>query len=173
MADIKHNTNESDANLDPISGEPGAHPVGTGIGAASAGAAGAAIGGAIGGPVGAVVGAAVGAVAGGLVGKGAAESVNPTEEEAYWEENYNSRPYAEVDTDYEYYRPAYRTGYEGYSRYRTTGKSFDEIEGDLQRDYEKNRGKSNLSWEKAKYAARDAWDKVERKVPGDIDRDGR
>ncbi len=39
--------------------------------------------GALGGPVGAVVGGAVGAVVGGLAGKGAAEVVNPTEEEAY------------------------------------------------------------------------------------------
>ncbi len=36
---------------------------------------------ALGGPVGAVVGGAVGAVVGGLAGKGAAEAVNPTEEE--------------------------------------------------------------------------------------------
>lgn len=172
MADIKE-TNEPDANLDPISGEPGAHPVGTGIGAASAGAAGAAIGGAIGGPVGAVVGAAVGAIAGGLVGKGAAESVNPTEEEAYWQENYNTRPYADSGVAYDHYEPAYRTGYEGYNSYGLGGKSFDESEADLQSYYETNRGKSNLGWDKAKHAARDAWDKVERKLPGDMDRDGR
>ncbi|HLO48878.1 MAG TPA: hypothetical protein VK211_10730 [Kamptonema sp.] len=172
MANIKE-TNEPDANLDPISGEPGAHPVGTGIGAGAAGAAGAAIGGVLGGPVGAVVGAAVGAVAGGLVGKGTAESFNPTEEEAYWQENYSTRPYAEAGVAYDNYEPAYRTGYEGYTRYGTAGRSFDEIESDLQNHYETNRGQSNLSWEKAKYAARDAWDKVERKLPGDLDRDGR
>ncbi|MBD0341003.1 MAG: hypothetical protein ICV61_08960, partial [Microcoleus sp. Co-bin12] len=55
MSDDKKTVHEPDANLDPISGEKGAHPVGTGIGAASAGATGAAIGGAVGGPVGAVV----------------------------------------------------------------------------------------------------------------------
>jgi len=55
----------TDANRDPISGEPGAHPIGTGIGAAGGGAAaGAATGMAVGtvaGPVGTAVGAAVGA----------------------------------------------------------------------------------------------------------------
>ncbi len=173
MANNKQSVKETDANIDPISGETGAHPVGTGIGAASAGAAGAAIGGAIGGPVGAVVGAVVGAFSGGLAGKSVAEAIDPTVEDAYWQNNYSDRPYAETDTTYEDYQPAYRTGYEGYSRYSGTGKSFNEVEDDLQRDYETNRGKSNMQWEKAKHATRDAWDRVERALPGDIDKDGR
>jgi hypothetical protein len=173
MSDDIKTVKQPDANLDPLSGETGAHPVGTGIGAASAGAAGAAIGGALGGPVGAVVGAVVGAFSGGLAGKGVAESIDPTVEDAYWQNNHGSRPYADTSTTYEDYQPAYRTGYEGYSRYRSTGKSFNEIEDDLQRDYETNRGKSNVTWEKAKHATRDAWDRVERAVPGDIDKDGR
>ena len=56
------------AHPDPITGEPGAHPVGVGVGALGAGAAGAAIG-SIGGPIGMLIGAAIGAVAGGLAGK--------------------------------------------------------------------------------------------------------
>ncbi|MEG4283215.1 hypothetical protein QUB68_08810 [Microcoleus sp. A006_D1] len=173
MSDDTKTVKQPDANLDPLSGEKGAHPVGTGIGAASAGAAGAAIGGAIGGPVGAVVGAVVGAFSGGLAGKGVAEAIDPTVEDAYWQNNHSSRSYADTSTTYEDYQPAYRTGYEGYSRYGGTGKSFNEIENDLQRDYETNRGKSNVTWEKAKHATRDAWDRVERAVPGDIDKDGR
>jgi phage tail tape-measure protein len=70
-------TGAADANSDPLSRSPGAHPVGVGVGAAGGGAAGAAVG-AVAGPVGAAVGAAVGAVAGGLAGKGVAEVVNPT-----------------------------------------------------------------------------------------------
>ncbi len=173
MANKKKSVNESDANIDPISGETGAHPVGTGIGAASAGAAGAAIGGAVGGPVGAVVGAVVGAFSGGLAGKGVAEAIDPTVEDAYWQNNYTSSSYADPGATYEDYEPAYRTGYEGYSRYSATGKSFNELEDDLQRDYEINRGKSNVQWEKAKHAAQDAWNRVERAIPGDIDKDGR
>ncbi len=42
-------------NADPISGEPGAHPIGTGVGAAGGAVSGAAIG-AVGGSVGAAVG---------------------------------------------------------------------------------------------------------------------
>jgi phage tail tape-measure protein len=68
-------------NRDPITGAPGAHPVGVGLGAAAGGiAAGAAAGTLAAGPVGTVVGAAVGAVAGGLGGKAVAEHFDPTTE---------------------------------------------------------------------------------------------
>jgi ElaB/YqjD/DUF883 family membrane-anchored ribosome-binding protein len=70
-----------ETNPDPITGAPGAHPVGVGLGAAAGGiAAGAAAGTFAAGPIGTVVGAAIGAVVGGLAGKGAAESVNPTKD---------------------------------------------------------------------------------------------
>src|SRR6185503_11003591 len=68
---------EPGVNPDPLTGTPGAHPVGTGIGAMSGAAAGASIG-AVAGPVAAALGTVVGAVAGGLAGKGAAEAVHPT-----------------------------------------------------------------------------------------------
>ena len=87
------------------------HPVGSGTGAAAGAATGAAVGTAVGGPgVGTLVGAAVGAVAGGLVGHGVAEAINPTEEDAYWRENYSKRPYAQGGRSYEHYQPAYKYG---------------------------------------------------------------
>src|SRR5438105_6879453 len=92
-----------DSNPDAITGAPGSHPVGTGIGAAAAGAAGAAIGSAIPGvgtAVGGAIGTVVGAVAGGLAGKGVAEAVNPTEEDAYWRNEYTNRPYYQSGTEY-------------------------------------------------------------------------
>lgn len=158
---------KNDENPDPITGQPGAHPIGTGIGAAGAGTIGAVVGGVVGGPVGAVVGSAVGAVAGGLMGKGAAEAVNPTVEDEYWRTNYSSRSYVEKEHKYEDYQPAYQTGYEGYNRYATTGKTYDEVEPELQQEYEKNHGGAGLAWEKAKHATRDAWHKVENAIPGD------
>jgi hypothetical protein len=160
----------ADANRDPITGSPGAHPVGTGVGAAGGGAAGAAIG-AIGGPVGAAVGLVAGAVAGGLAGKGVAEKIDPTVEDAYWKANYSKQKYVDRDAPYTAYQPAYRTGYVGRSRF--PDKTFEEVELDLQRDYEKSRGQSGLSWDKARLATRDAWHRVERAIPGDADGDGR
>lgn len=153
---------KADANRDPITGAPGAHPVGTGVGAASAGAAGAAIGTAVGGPVGGAVGAVVGAVAGGLAGKGAAEAVNPTVESGYWRDNYSTQPWVERNYRYEDYEPAFRTGWEGYSRYGSSGRTYDQLENDLRSDYERNAsGKTRLEWEKAKSATRAAWHRLE------------
>jgi hypothetical protein len=164
---------EPDANRDPLSGEAGAHPVGTGIGAAGAGATGAAIGGVVGGPVGAVVGTVIGAVAGGLAGKQVAENFDPTVEDSYWRSNYSSRPYYESGYSYDDYDPAYRTGYEGYSRYSGTGRTYDQAEPELQQDYERSHSGAKLGWEKAKHATRDAWNRVERAIPGDADHDGK
>src|SRR5438067_804534 len=125
----KSKTKTTDENRDPLSGEKGAHPVGTGLGAAvggtaggvALGAVGAAIQGAatgtlVGGPVGTAVGAAVGVVAGavggGLAGKAIAETIEPTAEEAHWRKTYQERPYVEEGATYDDYGPAYRYGWE-------------------------------------------------------------
>src|SRR5687767_1912268 len=169
MAD-KTNRGEPDANRDPITKEPGAHPVGTGAGGTGGALAGAAIGGAVGGPPGALVGGAVGAVAGGLAGKAAAESVNPTVEDAYWRDNYKTTTYAKADK-YDRWRPAYEHGWSSYERNR--GKTFEQVEADLRRDWERTEHAKDLTWDKAKNATRDAWHHVERAIPGDADNDGR
>jgi len=170
MSFKENDVKTTDSNLDPITGAPGAHPVGVGAGATGGGLAGAAIG-AVGGPVGAGIGLAAGAVAGGLAGKAVAESIDPTAEEAYWRDNYASRPYVVKGDTYEAYDPAYRTAYENYGRYE--GRSFDEVEPDLRTDYERRVGKTGMKWERAKDATRDAWQRVETYIPGDADRDGR
>jgi hypothetical protein len=158
MADQRrtHDQGEPDANRDPITGEPGAHPVGVGLGTAAGGAAAGAAAGAVGGPVGAVVGAVVGGVAGGLAGKGVAESIDPTTEDTYWQENYPSRPYYDAGMAYDDYRPAYQYGWESRSRHQ--GRTWDEVESDLGRDWDRTKSKSRLTWDQAKHATRDAWD---------------
>jgi hypothetical protein len=148
------------------------HPVGSGVGAAAGAATGAAVGTAVGGPVGTLVGAAVGAVAGGLVGHGIAEGINPTEEDAYWRENYRTRPYASANRSYEDYQPAYRYGWESRARYGN--RKWDEVEPELGRNWnDYNRGAARQTWDEAKLATKDAWHRVERAIPGDADRDGR
>jgi hypothetical protein len=147
------------------------HPVGAGVGAAAGAATGAAVGTAVAGPVGTLVGAAVGAVAGGLVGHGIAEGINPTEEDAYWRENYRTRPYANESRGYEDYQPAYRYGWESKGRYGD--RKWDEVEPELGRNWDDyNRGTARQTWDEAKQATRDAWHHVEDRLPGDADRDG-
>jgi hypothetical protein len=172
-----------DANRDPLTGTPGSHPGGRGSGAAVGGGAaaagraaatGATVGTAV-GPVGTVVGAAIGAVVGGLVGKAAAEKIDPTVEDAYWRENYSTRPYVTAGSAYDDYGPAYRYGDDGYGM--RNGRSFDEVEPELSGGWERARGTSRLDWNDARHASRDAWqrlsDATERAVPGDSDRDGK
>jgi hypothetical protein len=147
----------ADANADPISGEPGAHPVGVGVGAVAGGvAAGAAVG-TVAGPVGTAVGAAVGAVVGGLAGKGVAEGIDPTAEDAYWRENFASRGYVANGRTYDDYGPAYGYAVNRYER----GRSFDDVESDLADDRMGARGQSSLGWGDASPAARDAWNRLD------------
>ncbi len=160
---------QRDLNADPITGEPGAHPVGVGLGTAGGATAGAALG-SPGGPVGAVAGAIIGGIVGAVAGKAGAEAVNPTEEDRYWEGNHAAQDYADADYTYDDYRPAYRMGYEGPARH---GKTWDEAEGKLEREWEETKDKSRLGWDKAKHAVRAGWHRVERRLPGDADGDGR
>jgi hypothetical protein len=153
--------NEEDLNRDPITGTPGAHPLGTGAGAASGGVAGAAVGMAVGGPVGAVIGAAVGAVSGGLAGKSAAEAVNPTAEEAYWKETLVREPYYVAGRSYEYYAPGFRAGWEG--RVRFDGRSFEQAESDLKANYLLTKSELDPDWEHVRPAARAAWMRVDKR----------
>jgi len=157
----------------------GSHPVGTGVGAAAGGIAGAAAAGALAGssvgPVGTVVGAVAGAVVGGLAGRGIAEMIDPAAEDAYWRDSYSNRPYVARGASYDDYGPAYRYGVDSYGQY--SGRTFDEVESDLSREWHRAKGSSKLSWENAKHATRDSWDRVsdavERAIPGDSDRDGK
>jgi phage tail tape-measure protein len=149
---------EVDANRDPISGEPGAHPVGVGVGATG----GAAIGGAMGtlaGPIGTVVGAAIGGLVGGLAGKTVAEGINPTAEDAYWSANYTTRPYVKAGAAYRDYQPAYRFGWEGRSRYQDL--DWDAAEPRLQADWQ-HMGETGVNWTHASPAVRDAWERTIR-----------
>jgi hypothetical protein len=147
-----------DANRDPISGAPGAHPVGTGLGAIAGGAAAGAATGTVAGPLGTAVGAAVGAVVGGLAGKGVAEVVDPTGEDDYWREHYGQRAYVERGSSFDDYGPAYGFGVSSFGKY--PGRSFDEVETEISDDWDTSRGASTLTWERAKHAVRDAWNRV-------------
>ena len=164
-----------DANRDPLTGTPGSHPVGTGLGAVAGGVAAGAAAGTVAGPIGTAVGAALGAIAGGLAGKGIAEMIDPTVEDAYWRDAYASRPYYTPDYSFDDYAPAYRYGYTAYPKYQD--RSWEDVESDLGRDWKDVRGSSRLEWDRAKMAARDSWqrvsDAVERATPGDSDRDGK
>lgn len=152
--------NEENLNRDPLSGETGAHPAGTGVGAASGGLAGAAVGSLLAGPIGGLIGATIGAVAGGLAGNSAAEAISPTAEEEFWRETYIREPYYVSGRSFEYYAPGFRAGWEG--RVRNDGRSFEAAEFELKAGYNLTKSELDPDWQDIRPAARAAWDRVDK-----------
>ena len=144
-------------NADPITDEPGSHPIETGIGAAIAGAATGVAAGAVAGPVAAAVGAAAGAVAGGYAGKGIGEMIDPTSEDNWLRENFRRRPYVEAGDIYEDFHSAFRYGALAEAKYGDAG--IDLMDKQLQSDWEASK-ENNMPWKKAKGAVKDAYDRT-------------
>ncbi|WP_437206804.1 hypothetical protein [Planctomicrobium sp. SH664] len=112
------------------------------------------------GPVGAAAGAIIGGVAGGYAGKALAEQIDPTAEDAYWQEHFSERDYFQEGADYGAYQPAYRYGWE--SRTANADRTWEESQADLERNWQQRRGTSKLTWKEAEPAARDAWERIDR-----------
>lgn len=149
-------------NRDPITGSPGAHPVGTGLGATGGALAGAAAG-SLAGPAGTVIGLVAGAVVGGLGGKAVAEGVNPTQEDAYWRENYRKETYYDAGRSYDDYGPAYEFGWTGRAE---RGTDFELVEPALASEWSTRRGSSKLDWADARPATRAAWERADETYYG-------
>lgn len=161
----KSPTAKENSGRAPKADAPETHTVGAGSGAAGGGVVGAVVGAAVGGPIGAGVGAVVGAISGGVVGEIAAETLNPTTEHEFWRQEHRTRPYFVHGTPYEQYGPAFQYGWESCASH--PGKTFKDVEPQLARDWERRRGQSNLRWDNAKDATRDAWQRVEKAVGED------
>jgi uncharacterized protein (TIGR02284 family) len=159
---------DRDLHRDPITEEPGAHPIGTAVGGVGGALAGAAAG-SIAGVPGAAVGGVVGAVVGGLAGKAASEAVNPTAEEAFWRENYDKEPYYESGRSFDDYGPAYRLGLSGRQRYDDAWTS---VEPRLASEWESTRGNSTLNWDRASHASQAAWRRVDEQVRSNLGNGG-
>lgn len=142
MHKILNNDNRATyASREPLTGAPGVQ--GTGIGAIVAGAA---------------ARAAAGTVAAAPVGTVVGPAVDPTHERAYWSENFSGCDYVEKGSSFDDYGPAYDFGVDARGQY--PGREFDDVEPEMSRDWAASRGASSLSWERAKHAARDAWNRI-------------
>ena len=102
-------------------------------------------------------------------------SFDANAEENYWRQNYSSRPYVTDGVSFNEYRPAYRYGIDAHRRYQ--GQSFEQVEPELMSEWDRFKGTSSLTWDGARHAARDSWqrlsDFLERAAPGDSDQDGK
>ena len=150
------------SNKDPLTGEPGCHPMGTGLGAALGGATAGAAAGTFAGPIGTVVGTIVGGIAGAYAGKAVAENIDPTVESTYWRGAYAEQPYYSEQYSYEDYEPAYRAGWEAYDASLHT--SWKDREVVARERWESEGGAPAMSWEEARRAAEDAYGRVNERT---------
>ncbi|HEX5576566.1 MAG TPA: hypothetical protein VFX42_11885 [Gemmatimonadales bacterium] len=91
------------------------------------------------------------------------------EEDSWWRDNFNSRPYA-TGRNYDEFRPAYQYGFESGQHYM--GRQWNDVESDLRSGWEKFEGKrgAGTTWESVKHAVRDAWDRITGHHDVDADR---
>jgi hypothetical protein len=145
-------------NADPITNAPGAHPIEAGIGAAIAGAATGLAAGAVAGPLAAAAGAAVGAVAGGYAGKGLGEIIDPTTEDNWLRDHFESFTYPEADESFETYEPAYRYGGEVEAKYGDTG--WNAIVDEVEKEWAQSEGYPGMNWPKAREAVKNSYERT-------------
>jgi hypothetical protein len=81
-----------------------------------------------------------------------------TTEEDYWRKNYSSRPYAGQNRDFEYWKPAYRYGYDSAGRHQ--GRNWNDVESDLRTGWDKYEHRGTSTWEQIKDAVKDGWDRM-------------
>jgi hypothetical protein len=145
------------SNPDPITKAPGAHPIETGVGTAVGGAAAGFAAGMAAGPVGAAVGTVAGGIIGGLAGKGVGEMIDPTTEDQWVREYYDSRPDAERTSNrsVEEYRGPYHYGLSAKNQFGD--RRFEDVEPNLRSDWDRNRDSQRLSWDEARPAIRHAY----------------
>jgi hypothetical protein len=82
-----------------------------------------------------------------------------TADDTYWRENYQQRSYTTADRGYDTYQPAYRYGCEASFIYGNLPWD-DEVELELKLGWPQARADSDLSWEQARDAVRDGFERA-------------
>jgi hypothetical protein len=113
----------------------------------------------VGGPVGLVVGAIAGALGGWWAGKGVADAFTDKDYEAY-RAHYAASPDRLADRDYESVSAAYVAGHLAGRNPEYAGRSFDQIEPDLQRAWGDDVAQRHGQWPAARGYARVAFDRA-------------
>lgn len=88
-----------------------------------------------------------------------------TEHEAHYLRTFRDAPYYSSGRSWMDYAPAYRYGYEHYVRDRS--RRFEDVEAQLESDWETGRATSRLAWAEARGAIRDIWRRLEQDTPGE------
>ena len=112
-----------------------------------------------GGPIGLVIGAIAGAAGGWWAGKGVADAFTDKDRAAY-RAHYESSPDRLADRDFESVQAAYVAGHLAGRNPDYTGRSFDEIETDLQRGWSDDIARKHGQWSAVRGYARTAFDRA-------------
>ena len=88
-----------------------------------------------------------------------------TEHEEHYLRTFRDAPYYSSGRGWMDYAPAYRYGYERYVR--LAGRHFEDVETQLESDWETGRATSRLAWAEARGAIRDIWRRLEQDAPGE------
>lgn len=102
-------------------------------------------------------GAGPGPIVAGSAARAAADS-DPTQEDAFWRENYAGSSYVQPGASFDDYGPAYAFGLHAQGRF--PGRSFEDAEPEIAIDWPASRAASTLTWDRARHAVRDAWNRV-------------
>ena len=79
-------------------------------------------------------------------------------EERWWRDNFSSRPYASSGRNFDYYRGAYRYGFENAGR--NPNRTWDDAEPELRSGWDRYEHRGQSTWEEIKDSVRDAWHRV-------------
>jgi hypothetical protein len=92
---------------------------------------------------------------------GSMQVVDWDTEDAHWRENHAQQAYATDDRSYDFYRQAYRYGYEASFTYGRRPWD-DEVESDLARGWPQARADSPAEWGQVRDAVREAYARAGR-----------
>jgi hypothetical protein len=121
--------------------------------------------GAVGGPVGLVLGGLAGALGGWWAGRGLSNAIT-SDDEADLRQHYAESPHHLADRSYEAVSAAYVAGHLAGRNPEYAGRSFDEVEPDLQRGWSGEVAKQCGEWPAVRGFARAAFERARRTRTG-------
>lgn len=132
--------------------------VGEAVGGVSGGVAGAAIGSAA-GPIGTIIGGIAGAVGGWWAGRAVADAAHQftTDDDTFYRESFEKRSDRIADRRYDDVRPAYQLGHIASLNPDYSGRTFDEIEPDLQKGWGNDLRSRHGDWTTVRPYAEEAY----------------
>src|SRR5512132_1540970 len=134
--------------------------IGEAAGGISGVLAGAAIG-SVGGPIGTIIGGIAGAVSGWWAGRAISEAASryTHDDDAAYRTHYETSSSRLADRSYDDVRPAYQLGHIAGMNPDYSGRSFDEVEGDLRRGWTDDVSARYGAWDSVRGYARDAYER--------------